>query len=79
MEEDQHVLRAEDVQTKSIPQWMFAELFNREMLGSGWLNREWLLDLHKFLMTLLPPGRLIIHTQEYSYQGQEEDTNGVGD
>jgi hypothetical protein len=79
MEEDQHVLRAEDVQNKSISHLVFVELFKREMLGSGWLNREWLLDLHKFLMTLLPPGTPIILTQEYSYPAQEDGTKEAAD
>jgi len=56
-----------DIVENSIPYWMFEELFNRGMLGSDWLEREWLLYLHKFLASLLPAGTFIFQTQEYSY------------
>lgn len=79
MEENQRVLRAEDVQDRrSIPHRMFTELFNRGMLGSDWLERERLLDLHKFLASLLPARTFVILSQEYSYP-QEDATNEAGD
>ena len=57
-----------DIVENSVPYWMFAEPFNRGMLGSDWLEGEWLLHLHKFLAFLLPAGTFIFHSQEYSYQ-----------
>ena len=72
------MLRAEDVQDRSIPYGMFMDLFIKGMLGSDWLETEWLLDLYKSLRPRLPIKSLKIHARECSYQAQEDDTSEAG-
>jgi hypothetical protein len=58
-------LESRYVSSSSVSQGVFAELFNRNMLGSRWLQLHRLESIYKRLGVLNHEDRVIIHAQEF--------------
>lgn len=61
------VLKASDLYTCSIPDWMFGELFSRGMIGSRWIRAQDLEQVYKVLKDDMPKDvGWVVHSQVYS-------------
>jgi hypothetical protein len=62
----------------SIPDWVFGELFKRQMVGSNWLEQGDLQTVYEVLRKAVPKKvGFILHSQFYKLGGKHGGTTGI--